>query len=123
MISAVRFSANTAGARVQLVAFGRGLRCGGAFERRDLRRRAVAARLPVLALGGDRLQAAVGKLRLAGQRLRFGTHFGDAGAMALDLVAQAGQLDFEIGRRRHSGERLLGCRAAPNPSRRDRWPA
>ena len=45
----------------------------------DLRRGAVLAFIPGLALAGDGLQAMIGKLGLAGERLRLDPHFG-AGA-------------------------------------------
>ena len=86
MISALRLTANTAGA------FSRSLRSietsviaglvvsivGG---------RALLAALPLGAFGEDRLDAAVGKLGLARQRLRLGADLGGHAAMAFDVAA------------------------------------
>ena len=48
----------------------------------DLRGRALLAVLPFVALGQDRLHAAVGEFRLARQRLRFGAHLRGEAAVA-----------------------------------------
>ena len=58
---------------VEFGALGRDLGDAG-FDGRDLRGRAGLAVLPFVALGRDRLQAAVRQFRLARQRLRFGPH-------------------------------------------------
>ena len=59
----------------QLIALARGF--GGAFrDGRDLRLRAGSALVPGGALGGDRLQPALGMLGLARQRLRLGAGLG-----------------------------------------------
>ena len=95
LISALRFSANNAGAlssfaRSAVTSVTRGL------DGRDLRRRALLAVLPFVALGEDRLHAAVGKFGLARQRLRFGADLGCEPAMAVDLGADGGELGLGL---------------------------
>ena len=64
------------------------------FDGRDLRGGALLARLPFVALGEDRLQAAVGQFGFARQRLRFGAHLRGEPAMAVDVVAHRGEPGF-----------------------------
>ena len=113
LISARRFSANSAGAssssarsavtsvtRASMVAI-----CEAAL---------CLAVLPFGALGGDRLHAAVGQFGLARQRLRFGAHLRGEAAMAVDLAANGGEPAFRSrgsaaarpARRRRSHARL-----------------
>src|SRR5262249_52927556 len=77
------------------------------LERRDLRRRAVVARAPGFALGGDRGEPPRGTLPLPRQRLCFRAHLGEPRALAFDLAARAGKLRLDICSRRQRFERAL----------------
>ena len=85
-----------------------GLDLGDAgFDGRDLRGRALLAALPLAALGGDRLQAAVRQFGLARQRLGFGPHLCGEAAKAVDIGANRGEPGFGVEARRQFGERRV----------------
>ena len=75
------------------------------LDGRDLRGRALLAVLPFVALGEDRLHAAVGEFGLARQRLRFGAHLRGEPAMAVDVGANGGELRLGVEARRQLGQR------------------
>ena len=62
----------------------------------DLRGSALLAVLPIVALGQNRLDAAIGKLRLAGQRLCLGADLRGKPAMAVDLGADRSKLALGV---------------------------
>ena len=70
--------------------------------------RAVAAIAPLLAVGGDGVEAAVGELGLAGQRLRLGAHLRGIVALDLDVGADRGELVLDLGGGRERDERRFG---------------
>ena len=78
------------------------------LQRGNLRERAVAAIAPLLAVGGDGVEAAVGELGLAGERLRFGAHLRGVVALDLDVGADRGELFLDLGGGRERGERCFG---------------
>ena len=88
------------------------------FERGHLAARAFLALDPAGLVGADLRQTAVGQFGLARDRLLLGAHFGEMGALAGDVVADAGEFGFQIGGGRERGQSLLGLRAGGGRSRR-----
>ncbi len=74
----------------------------------DLRRGAVPALAPGVALAGDGLQAMIGKLGLARQRLRLDADFGAGAALARDGFVDRGKLFFDFESRRQRRKRQFG---------------
>ena len=70
-----------------------------------MRRRAVVALAPGLAVGGECREAPSGNLRLARERLRLGADLGEPCPLAFNLAADGGKLRLDIRRRR---QRLQG---------------
>ena len=95
--------------RRRILEFGAlGLDLGDAgFDGSDLRGRARLAVLPLVALGGDRLQAAVGQFGLARQRLGFGPHLRRDAAMTVDLGANLDKPGFGVETGRQLVERRM----------------
>ena len=86
-----------------------GLHLGGALlDGCDLRGGVVLAGLPLVALGGDSLHAAVGEFSLAGERLRFGAHLCGTLALLVHRAARSGELCFRLVARGQFGDGL--CR-------------
>ncbi len=84
---------------------------GALLERGDLGARAVAALGPAREVGGNRLQAAVGHLGVAHDRLLLGADLGNLGALAGDGFAHGGELLLDVGGGRETGERTLRPRS------------
>ena len=104
----------------ELGALGRGLADAG-LDGRDLRCGAVLARLPFAALGGDRLQAAVGEFGLARQRLRLGADLCGAscdGRRSLRARSQAASRSPRSAAVRPATRRQLHARRALRRGRR-----
>ena len=78
------------------------------LERRDLVARAGHVARSSRRGRGQLVEPAVGHFGLARERLLLGAHFGEPGALAVDVVAHAGKLAFQIGGRRQRGERAFG---------------
>jgi len=76
------------------------------IDGRELRGGACLAVLPIVALGDDRLHAAVGEFGLARERLRLGAHLRREPALALDLGTNRGEPGFGLGAWRQVGKRL-----------------
>ena len=114
LISARRFCGEHRRRIVEFGALGCDLGDAG-FDGGDLRGRALLAVLPLVALGHDRLQAAVGQFGLARQCLRFGAHLRGEPAMALDLGANGREPGFGVEARRQFGQRR-GRRSHARPA-------
>ncbi len=98
-----------------------GLGLGDAlFQRGDLAACAFLTLQRGGAVGVERLEAPVGELGFAHDRLLFGTDLGKRRALAADVVADGGKLGFEVGGGRERGQRRfgLGTRAGGFVARR-----
>ena len=91
---------------LKLGAFGLDLGDAG-LDGFDLRGRAGLAALPFVALGGDRLQAAVRQLGLARQRLRFGPHLRGDAAKAVNAGSNLGEPGFGVQAGGQFGQRRM----------------
>ncbi len=97
--------------------------CLGAalLDGRDMRCGVVLAFVPVLALGRDRLQAAIGQLGLARDRLFLDPHLGQRLALAGDDVVDRRELFLELGGGGQVRRARPGSDRAPRPLRRGRY--
>src|SRR6185437_15939825 len=78
------------------------------FQRGDLAACAFLTLQRGRAVGVERLEAPVGELGFADDRLLFGTGLGQRRALAADVVADGGKLGFKVGGGRERGQRRFG---------------
>ena len=86
----------------------------------DLRRGVVFAFVPFGTFARDRLQAAIGELGFARDRLRFDTHFGKRRAILCYVFIDLGQLGLKLGGGRQRVQRACRFLARRRPLRRGR---
>ena len=118
-ISAWRWAANFSGAwsssaRSVVACF------GALADGFDLCGGLVLALAPFGAFADDRLQATVGELGIARDRLRFDAHLGERRAVLCDVLVDLRESRLELGRRRQRIERVLRFRARRRLPRRGR---